>query len=59
MRDRNIKLSLTKAEDSFLEAWLSRGDRRMAEVVYSAPGKMAPSLTPGMKAVSMKHGCSL
>src|SRR5574339_566510 len=34
--DRNIKLSLTKAEDSFLEAWLSRGDRRMAEVVYSA-----------------------
>src|SRR5215207_8957685 len=36
MRDKNIKLSLTKAEDSFLEAWLSRGDRRMAEVVYSA-----------------------
>ena len=36
MRDRNIKLSLTKAEDSFLEAWLSRGDRRMAEVVFSA-----------------------
>ena len=35
-RDRNIKLSLTDAEDSFLEAWLSRGDRRMAEVVYSA-----------------------
>ncbi len=34
--DRNIKLSLTKAEDSFLEAWLSRGDRRTAEVVYSA-----------------------
>jgi radical SAM family uncharacterized protein len=36
MRDKNIKLSLTKAYDSFLEAWLSRGDRRMAEVVYSA-----------------------
>jgi radical SAM family uncharacterized protein len=35
-RDRSIKLSLTKADDSFLEAWLSRGDRRMAEVVYSA-----------------------
>lgn len=35
-RDRNIKLSLTEAEDSFLEAWLSRGDRKMAEVVYSA-----------------------
>jgi len=36
MSDRNIKLSLTKAHDSFLEAWLSRGDRRMAEVVYGA-----------------------
>ncbi|MBV6451323.1 MAG: hypothetical protein MHPDNHAH_02056 [Anaerolineales bacterium] len=35
-RDRNIKLSLTDAEDSFLEAWLSRGDRKMAKVVYSA-----------------------
>jgi len=35
-RDKNIKLSLTDAEDSFLESWLSRGDRRMAEVVYSA-----------------------
>jgi radical SAM family uncharacterized protein len=35
-RDRNIKLSLTKAEDSFLEAWLSRGDRRIADVVYTA-----------------------
>ncbi len=35
-RDRSIKLSLTSAEDSYLEAWLSRGDRRMAEVVYSA-----------------------
>jgi radical SAM family uncharacterized protein len=39
MRDKNIKLSLTDAEDSFLEAWLSRGDRRMAEVVYSAWAK--------------------
>jgi radical SAM family uncharacterized protein len=36
MGDRNIKLSLTRAHDSFLEAWLSRGDRRMAEVVYGA-----------------------
>jgi len=36
MRDRNIKLSLTRAHDSFLESWLSRGDRRMAEVVYGA-----------------------
>ena len=36
LRDKNIKLSWTEAEDSFLEAWLSRGDRKMAEVVYSA-----------------------
>jgi len=36
LRDKNIKLSWTKAEDSFLEAWLSRGDRRLAEVVYTA-----------------------
>ena len=35
-RDRSIKLSLTAAEDSYLEAWLSRGDRRMAEVIYAA-----------------------
>ena len=35
-RDRSIKLSLTDAEDSFLESWLSRGDRKMAEVVYTA-----------------------
>ena len=34
--DRNIKLSWTKAKDTFLESWLSRGDRRMSEVVYSA-----------------------
>lgn len=34
--DRNIKLSLTDHEDTLLEAWLSRGDRRMAEVVYTA-----------------------
>lgn len=36
LRDKNIKVSWTDAEDSFLEAWLSRGDRKMAEVVYSA-----------------------
>jgi hypothetical protein len=35
-RDKGIKLSLTSPEDALLEAWLSRGDRRMAEVVYSA-----------------------
>jgi radical SAM family uncharacterized protein len=36
LRDKNIKLSWTDAEDSFQEAWLSRGDRRIAEVVYTA-----------------------
>lgn len=35
-KDRNIKLSWTKPDDTFVEAWLSRGDRRMAEVIYSA-----------------------
>ncbi len=35
-KDKNIKLSWTKPEDTLLEAWLSRGDRKMAEVVYSA-----------------------
>ncbi len=36
MKDKNIKLSWTKPEDTLLEAWLSRGDRRMAEVIHSA-----------------------
>jgi radical SAM family uncharacterized protein len=36
LRDRNIKLSWTEPEDTLLEAWLTRGDRRMAEVIYSA-----------------------
>jgi radical SAM family uncharacterized protein len=36
MKDKNIKLSLTNPDDSLLEAWLSRGDRKLAEVVYSA-----------------------
>ncbi len=36
LRDKNIKVSWTEAEDSFLEAWLSRGDRKLAEVVYTA-----------------------
>jgi len=35
-KDKNVKLSWTKPEDTLLEAWLSRGDRRMAEVIYSA-----------------------
>jgi radical SAM family uncharacterized protein len=36
MKDKNIKLSWTKPEDTLLEAWLTRGDRRIAEVIYSA-----------------------
>jgi radical SAM family uncharacterized protein len=35
-RDRNIKLSWTRPEDTLLEAWLSRGDRKMADVIYTA-----------------------
>ena len=34
--DRNIKLSWNNHEDSQLEAWLTRGDRKIAEVVYTA-----------------------
>ena len=36
LRDPNIKLSWTEPDDTLLEAWLTRGDRRMAEVIYSA-----------------------
>jgi len=36
LRDRDIHLSWTKPEDTLLEAWLSRGDRRMASVIYEA-----------------------
>ena len=36
LKDKSIRLSWTKPEDSLLEAWLSRGDRRMAEVIYTA-----------------------
>jgi radical SAM family uncharacterized protein len=36
LRDKNIKLTWTRPEDTMQEAWLSRGDRRMAEVVYTA-----------------------
>ena len=36
LRDPNIKLSWTDPEDTLLEAWLSCGDRRMAEVIFSA-----------------------
>src|SRR3990172_1141907 len=36
LKDKNIKLSWTNPDDTLLEAWLSRGDRKLAEVVYSA-----------------------
>lgn len=36
LRHRNIKLTWTNPEVTLLEAWLSRGDRRMAEVVLQA-----------------------
>jgi radical SAM family uncharacterized protein len=36
LRDRNIKLSWTEPDDSLLEGWLTRGDRRLAEVIYTA-----------------------
>ena len=36
LRDRDIKLTWTKPEDTLLEAWLSRGDRRLSDVIYHA-----------------------
>jgi radical SAM family uncharacterized protein len=36
LRDRNIKLSWTEPDDTLLEAWLSRGDRRMSDVIQAA-----------------------
>ena len=36
LRGSAFKLSWTPPEDTLLEGWLSRGDRRMAEVVYAA-----------------------
>lgn len=36
LRDRDIKLTWTLPEDTLLESWLSRGDRRIAEVIYRA-----------------------
>jgi hypothetical protein len=36
LRDRSIKLSWTEPEETMHEAWLSRGDRRIADVVYTA-----------------------
>jgi radical SAM family uncharacterized protein len=36
LRDRAIKLSWTKPEETMHEAWLSRGDRRIADVIHTA-----------------------
>jgi radical SAM superfamily enzyme YgiQ (UPF0313 family) len=36
LRDPNIKLSWTQPEDTMLEAWLTRGDRRIGQVIYRA-----------------------
>lgn len=36
LRDKNIKLTWTRPEDTLLEAWLSRGDRKVGEVIYTA-----------------------
>ena len=36
LRDRSIKLSWTEPEVTMHEAWLSRGDRRLADVIYTA-----------------------
>lgn len=36
LRGSGLKLNWNSPEDTMLEAWLSRGDRRMAEVVYQA-----------------------
>ena len=36
LRGPAFKLSWTPQEDTLLEGWLSRGDRRMAEVIYTA-----------------------
>ncbi len=36
LRGPGLKLNWNPPEDTLLEAWLSRGDRRMAEVIYHA-----------------------
>ena len=36
LRGKGLKLNWHSPEDTMLEAWLSRGDRRMADVVYNA-----------------------
>jgi hypothetical protein len=36
LRQRGIRMTWTNPEETLLEAWLSRGDRRMAEVIFNA-----------------------
>ncbi len=36
LRGQGLKLTWNNPEDTLLEAWLSRGDRRMADVIYLA-----------------------
>jgi radical SAM family uncharacterized protein len=36
LRGRNIKLSWTEPENTMLEAWLSRGDRKLGKVIHEA-----------------------
>ena len=49
---RNIKLSWTKPEDTLLEAWLSRGDRKLADVIYTAWKNGAKCLSAGSRATT-------
>jgi radical SAM superfamily enzyme YgiQ (UPF0313 family) len=36
LRNRGLKLTWTQPEETLVEAWLSRGDRRLAEVIFRA-----------------------
>jgi hypothetical protein len=36
LRGKGLKLSWVDPEETMLESWLSRGDRRLAEVIYTA-----------------------
>lgn len=36
LRGKGLKLTWTQPEETMVESWLSRGDRRMAEVIYEA-----------------------
>jgi radical SAM superfamily enzyme YgiQ (UPF0313 family) len=45
LRGDGLKLTWTQPEETMLEAWLTRGDRRMADVIY--PPTEGRALTPG------------